>query len=47
MINIIVSASTNWVIGANNTLLWKQRADLKKFKELTEGKVVIMGQNGY
>jgi len=46
-INIIVSASLNWVIGANNKLLWRLKSDLKRFKELTTGKIVIMGQKTY
>lgn len=44
---IIVSIDNNGCIGGNNTLLWKQSEDLKRFKSLTEGKVVIMGQKTY
>ena len=43
-INIIVSVSENWVIGKDNKLLWKLSSDLKRFKELTTGHAVIMGQ---
>jgi dihydrofolate reductase len=46
-ISIIVSIANNGCIGGNNTLLWKQSEDLKRFKELTTGKVVIMGQKTY
>ncbi|MCK9417123.1 dihydrofolate reductase [Candidatus Dojkabacteria bacterium] len=46
-INIIVSVSENWVIGKNNKLLWKLNSDLKKFKELTLGHPVIMGQKTF
>lgn len=46
-ISIIVSIANNNCIGGNNTLLWKQSNDLKRFKELTTGKVVIMGQKTY
>lgn len=46
-LNIIVSIAKNSCIGGNNTLLWKQSNDLKRFKELTTDKVVIMGQNTY
>lgn len=46
-INIIVSVALNGCIGGNNTLLWKQSEDLKRFKSLTTGKVVIMGQKTY
>ncbi len=44
MISIIVAASTNNVIGKNNDLPWHIPSDLKRFKELTTGKRVIMGR---
>ena len=47
MINIIVAHSLNHVIGKDNKLIWKQSADLKRFKELTSGNVVIMGRKTY
>lgn len=47
MINIIVAASLNNVIGKDNKLLWRQSADLKRFKELTTGKTVVMGRKTY
>lgn len=46
-INIIVSVSENWVIGKDNKLLWKLSNDLKRFKELTLNKPIIMGENTY
>lgn len=46
-INIIVSVSENWTIGKNNKLLWKLSSDLKRFKDLTSGKPVIMGQKTF
>jgi dihydrofolate reductase len=46
-INIIVSVSENWAIGKNNKLLWKLSDDLKRFKELTNGYPIIMGQRTY
>ena len=46
-LNIIVSIANNGCIGGNNTLLWKQSEDLKRFKSLTDGRVVIMGQKTY
>lgn len=46
-ISIIVSVANNNCIGGNNTLLWKQSADLKRFKELTTGHPVIMGQKTF
>lgn len=47
MISIIVAASDNNVIGKDNQLIWKQSNDLKRFKELTSGKTVIMGRKTY
>jgi len=47
LINIIVAASLNNVIGKDNKLLWRQSADLKRFKELTTGKTVVMGRKTY
>lgn len=47
MINIIVATSLNNVIGKDNKLLWSQSADLKRFKELTTGKTVVMGRKTY
>jgi len=46
-INIIVSVSENWVIGKDNKLLWRLSSDLKKFKELTTSKSIIMGQKTF
>lgn len=46
-INIIVSASENWVIGKNNKLLWKLSSDLKRFKDITSRHPVIMGQKTF
>ncbi len=34
----------NRVIGKDNSLPWKLPADMKRFKELTKGKPVIMGR---
>lgn len=47
MINIIVAASLNNVIGKDNSLIWRQSADLKRFKELTTNKTVVMGRKTY
>lgn len=47
IVSIIVSIANNGCIGGNNTLLWKQSDDLKRFKALTDGHVVIMGQKTY
>jgi len=47
MINIIVAHDKNRVIGKDNQLIWRQSADLKRFKELTTGKTVVMGRKTY
>lgn len=45
----IIAAMTpgNHVIGKNNSLPWRLPSDLKRFKELTTGKPVIMGRKTY
>ncbi|MGL5752672.1 MAG: dihydrofolate reductase [Paraclostridium sp.] len=43
--NIIVAHANNYCIGGNNTLLWNIPEDLKRFKELTTNKIVVMGYN--
>ena len=47
MISIIVAASTNNVIGVRGELPWRLRDDLKRFKQLTLGKPVIMGRRTF
>jgi dihydrofolate reductase len=44
---IVVAYSLNKVIGNDNKLLWKQSADLKRFKEITQGNTVIMGRKTF
>jgi len=44
MISIIVAASTNNVIGVQGALPWKISDDLKRFKQLTMGKPIVMGR---
>ena len=44
MISIIVAVSEDLGIGRNNELLWHISEDLKRFKQLTTGKTVIMGK---
>lgn len=44
MINIIVAASTNFVIGKNNDLPWHLPTDMKYFKDTTNGHTVVMGR---
>jgi dihydrofolate reductase len=44
MISIIVAVSEDWGIGKDNELLWHISEDLKRFKRLTIGNIVIMGK---
>ncbi len=44
MISIIVAVSDDWGIGKGNGLLWHLPDDMKRFKQLTMGKCVIMGK---
>ena len=46
-INIIAAKSLNGVIGKNNQLPWHLPSDLKHFRNLTQGKIVIMGRKTY
>jgi len=48
IISIIVAlAEKNRAIGKNNKLLWHISEDLKRFKNLTAGHAIIMGQKTY
>lgn len=44
-ISIIVAIAQNFAIGKNNDLLFHLPNDLKRFKEITTGKTLIMGRN--
>lgn len=47
VISLIAAMDKHRVIGKDNTLPWKISADLKRFKELTSGKPVIMGRKTF
>lgn len=47
MLSIIVAVANNNVIGKDNKLIWHLPADLKRFKELTTGKTIIMGRKTF
>jgi len=47
IINLIVAASENNVIGKENSIPWRLSADLKQFKKLTLNKPIIMGYNTF
>jgi len=42
--SIIVAYNTHRVIGDNNKIPWHDKEDLKRFKELTLGRPIIMGR---
>lgn len=42
--NIIASADNNWSIGKNNELLIRIPQDMKRFRQMTTGNVVVMGR---
>ena len=44
MVTIIVAAARDGAIGKNGDLLWHLSGDLKRFRQLTTGQVVIMGR---
>lgn len=46
-ISLIAAIGKNKELGKNNKLLWHIPEDLKRFKKLTKGHVVIMGQNTF
>ena len=42
--NLIVAADRNWAIGKDNKLLVSIPQDMKYFRQMTTGKVVVMGR---
>ncbi len=47
MISIIAAIGKNRELGKDNKLLWQIPSDMKRFKDLTTGSVVIMGRKTY
>lgn len=47
ILNQIVAVSANLAIGKDNDLLWHYSEDLKFFKEITSGKIIIMGRKTF
>jgi dihydrofolate reductase len=47
LVSIVVAASANGVIGRNGKLPWHIPDDLRRFRELTLGKPVVMGRRTY
>jgi dihydrofolate reductase len=42
--NLIAAADENWGIGLNNNLLHRIPEDMRRFRTMTKGKVVVMGR---
>jgi dihydrofolate reductase len=47
LISLIVAMAQNGVIGRGNALPWRLPADLKRFKEFTLGKPILMGRKTF
>ena len=47
ILSCIAAVAENGVIGKDNELPWRLSADLKRFKKLTVGHVIIMGRNTF
>jgi dihydrofolate reductase len=47
IVSLLVAASANEVIGRDGALPWHIPADLRRFRELTSGHVVVMGRRTY
>ena len=47
IISFVVAMGKNRVIGKNNSLPWNMPADMKRFRDLTAGKPMIMGRKTY
>jgi len=47
IISLIAAMDRNRVIGKNNSLPWKLPEDMKRFRELTQGKPVVMGRKTF
>ena len=44
---IVAALADNGVIGRDNQLIWRLKRDLRRFKEITLGKPLIMGRKTY
>lgn len=44
-ISIVVAVARNGAIGYQNKLLYRLKADMKRFKTLTTGHTVLMGRH--
>jgi dihydrofolate reductase len=42
-----VAVAENGVIGASGGLPWRLKADLRRFREITKGKPIVMGRKTF
>jgi dihydrofolate reductase len=47
VVSIVVAHSSNGVIGRDNELPWHLPADMRRFRELTTGRAVVMGRKTF
>ena len=47
IVSMVVATGPNGEIGLNNKLLWHISEDLKNFKKITTGKMVVMGRKTF
>lgn len=47
MLSIIVAKAKNNIIGKDNKIIWNLPEDMKHFKDLTTGHVIIMGRKTF
>ncbi len=47
IVSLVVAASANEIIGADGALPWHLPGDLRRFRDLTTGHVVVMGRLTY
>ena len=46
-VNLVVAVAQNGAIGRDNQLIWHLRDDMKFFKELTTGHIILTGRKNY
>lgn len=46
-VNLVVAVASNGVIGKDNQLVWHLRDDMKFFKDLTTGHIILTGRKNY
>lgn len=44
---LVVAVAENGVIGSNNSIPWRLKADMQRFKAITMGKPVVMGRKTF